>query len=718
MKKLFLILSVFICAIASYSQDVIGSRVIAKQSFYLRDWYVDSIKRDTNYLINNDNALMTAGAIYQFVNNRIGGGGGGGTWGSITGTLSNQTDLQNALNLKAPLISPSFTTPDLGVASATSLTTSGGSISNLGTSSASRFIVSADNNIAKIFSWRTANSPRWAARVDGNETGANAGGDWALRRYDDAGTYIGDAISFVRSTGAATFSGTVTFPTPFTLGATSVTTTGTQFNYLNAATGTTGTASTNIVFSTSPLFTTPRLASTSTTGYVWTATDASGNGSFQEIPSDNLIVQNAGSGTQTWFTSGDTLYMKMVKNTTFISASTDTDSSLLISLSATGTPSSSTYLRGDNTWATIAGGGDVTKVGTPVNNQVGVWTGDGTLEGDANLTFASSTLNIGVAGASTGIFTLSGVTSGTVTIQPASAAGTYTLTLPTNDGDASQFLQTNGSGVLTWATASGSGDVTKVGTPVNNQLGIWTGDGTIEGDANLTFASSTLNIGVAGSATGILTQSGVTSGTITFQPASAAGTYTLTWPTNDGDANQVLTTNGSGVLSWETPSGGSSSFGIIQAATYTLTSTTSTQKLFDAVTNGEITLTANTTYLFDCIFSLTAMSATSGNCTFDIIGAGTATFTSVAWIGNTRDANIGGATAASNIFSQTSASSGQIAQASTSTEFYAHIKGIIRVNAGGTIIPSIGLVTAAAAVVGTNSYFKLTPIGDGSVVSW
>ncbi len=26
--------------------------------------------------------------------------GGGGTWGSITGTLSNQTDLQNALNAK------------------------------------------------------------------------------------------------------------------------------------------------------------------------------------------------------------------------------------------------------------------------------------------------------------------------------------------------------------------------------------------------------------------------------------------------------------------------------------------------------------------------------------------------------------------------------------------------------------------------------------------
>lgn len=30
----------------------------------------------------------------------LGGDGGGGTWGSITGTLSNQTDLQNAFNAK------------------------------------------------------------------------------------------------------------------------------------------------------------------------------------------------------------------------------------------------------------------------------------------------------------------------------------------------------------------------------------------------------------------------------------------------------------------------------------------------------------------------------------------------------------------------------------------------------------------------------------------
>lgn len=40
----------------------------------------------------------------------------------------------------------------------------------------------------------------------------------------------------------------------------------------------------------------------------------------------------------------------------------------------------------------------------------------------------------------------------------------------------------------------GGGDVTKVGTPVNNQLGVWTGDGTIEGDSEITYNSGLLNV--------------------------------------------------------------------------------------------------------------------------------------------------------------------------------------------------------------------------------
>lgn len=36
--------------------------------------------------------------------------------------------------------------------------------------------------------------------------------------------------------------------------------------------------------------------------------------------------------------------------------------------------------------------------------------------------------------------------------------------------------------------------VSKVGTPADNQVGVWTGDGTIEGDANLTYDATNLTV--------------------------------------------------------------------------------------------------------------------------------------------------------------------------------------------------------------------------------
>lgn len=57
------------------------------------------------------------------------------------------------------------------------------------------------------------------------------------------------------------------------------------------------------------------------------------------------------------------------------------------------------------------------------------------------------------------------------------------------------FLKSNGAAAApTFATPAGSGDVTKVGTPVNNQIGVWTGDGTIEGDADLTWDGDILTV--------------------------------------------------------------------------------------------------------------------------------------------------------------------------------------------------------------------------------
>src|SRR3989338_8329153 len=90
-----------------------------------------------------------------------------------------------------------------------------------------------------------------------------------------------------------TFTGAVTIPTPFTLGATSVTSTGTQLNYLNAVTGTTGTTDTNLVFSTSPALITPDLGTPS----ALVLTNATG------LPAEAILAGTFGTGAYTIDTS-------------------------------------------------------------------------------------------------------------------------------------------------------------------------------------------------------------------------------------------------------------------------------------------------------------------------------------------------------------------------------------------------------------------------------
>jgi hypothetical protein len=55
-------------------------------------------------------------------------------------------------------------------------------------------------------------------------------------------------------------------------------------------------------------------------------------------------------------------------------------------------------------------------------------------------------------------------------------------------GAAGTYFKSNGaSSAPTFDTPSGSGDVSKVGTPANGEVGVWTGDGTLEGQNEATF---------------------------------------------------------------------------------------------------------------------------------------------------------------------------------------------------------------------------------------
>jgi hypothetical protein len=97
----------------------------------------------------------------------------------------------------------------LGIKTATPL----GLIHADGGASAARIILDADSGVAKIFSFRTDALPRWAFRVDGAETGSNAGADFALRSYDDTGALLISPLSVTRANGKASWQATETYST-------------------------------------------------------------------------------------------------------------------------------------------------------------------------------------------------------------------------------------------------------------------------------------------------------------------------------------------------------------------------------------------------------------------------------------------------------------------------------------------------------------------------
>ncbi len=98
---------------------------------------------------------------------------------------------------------------------------------------ASALIANLDANVsvAKSVSFRSDNSSRFNIEVSGTESGSNAGMDFYLRAYTDAGALLSTPLTITRATGAAAFISTIS--------ATGATLTSTQTNLvLNTTTNT------------------------------------------------------------------------------------------------------------------------------------------------------------------------------------------------------------------------------------------------------------------------------------------------------------------------------------------------------------------------------------------------------------------------------------------------------------------------------------------------
>ena len=149
-------------------------------------------------------------------------------------------------------------------------------------------------------------------------------------------------------------------------------------------------------------------------------------------------------------------------------------------------------------------------------------------------------------------------------------------------------------------------------------------------------------------------------------------------------------------------------------ATNTLTSQTAAQALFDVTGSGQVTLVAGT-YEFECQFSLSSMSGSSGSFGFALGGG--ATFTQY-WIASARKSALTDtATTNALVVSYNTAANTGLTVANLVATGFARIHGIVIVTVGGTLIPQVSLGVAAAAVVGIGSFFKIRALGSSAATT-
>jgi len=156
-------------------------------------------------------------------------------------------------------------------------------------------------------------------------------------------------------------------------------------------------------------------------------------------------------------------------------------------------------------------------------------------------------------------------------------------------------------------------------------------------------------------------------------------------------------------------------------STFTLTDTTALQRAFSFGSNGAIDM-AEGLWAFSCHIHITGMSATSGNARFQLV-AGTAVLAAVSMrasgFDNTTPTNAG---AQGGSYTNTLLTVASMVTAGTGTGLTARVEGLLGVTTGGTVIPSVQLVTGGVTpAMQPGSFFFAQRIGasaDTTIGAW
>jgi len=193
------------------------------------------------------------------------------------------------------------------------------------------------------------------------------------------------------------------------------------------------------------------------------------------------------------------------------------------------------------------------------------------------------------AALATRIIKLTGTITGNITVTiPLDVENFYFIENATSGGYTVQFKYVTGSGSsVTWSAtdkgtkiinAKGNNavnpDIVEIvvgGLPGGSTTQVqFNSSGAFAGDANFTWvASDGLNIGTSKE---LRLQDDSGGQYIGQKAANSTTSYTLTWPATTGSADQILTTNGSGVLSFVDNSGGTAWQAVSAAATINVAS--------------------------------------------------------------------------------------------------------------------------------------------------